>query len=84
VDVPVASLSGEGPPGATGPGWLVGSTTPLDDATLLRLYGDKSGYVGAYTRSLDAAITDGFLLRADRAELLAEATAFSFPAPSHP
>ena len=36
VDVPVATLSGQGPPGAAGPGWLVGSTTPLDDATLLR------------------------------------------------
>jgi hypothetical protein len=84
VDVPVATLSGEGPPGADGRGWLVGSTTPLDDATLLRLHGDKSGYVGAYTRSLDAAIKDGLLLPADRAELLAEATAFPFPAPSRP
>ena len=57
MDVPVATLSGEGPPGVTGPGWLVGSTTPLDDATLLRLYGDKSGYLDTYTRSLDAAIS---------------------------
>jgi hypothetical protein len=84
VDVPVATLSGQGPPGAAGPGWLVGSTTPLDDATLLRLYGDKSGYLNAYTRSLDATIRDGFLLPADRAELLAQATAFPFPAPSRP
>jgi hypothetical protein len=82
VDVPVVTLSGQGPPGAAGPGWLVGSTTPLDDATLLQLYGDKSGYLSAFTRSLDAAIRDGFLLLADRAELLAETTAFPFPAPS--
>ena len=80
VDVPVATLSGQGPPGAAGPGWLVGSTTPLDDATLLRLHGDKSGYLSAYIRSLDATIKDGFLLPADRAELLAQATAF----PSRP
>ena len=84
VDVPVVTLSGAGPPGAAGPGWLVGSTTPLDDATLLRLHGDKPGYLNAYTRSLDAAIRDGFLLLADRAELLAQATAFPFPAPSRP
>ena len=82
VDVPVATLSGQGPPGAAGPGWLVGSTTPLDDATLLRLHGDKSGYLSAYIRSLDATIKDGFLLPADRAELLAQATAFPFPAPA--
>jgi Alpha/beta hydrolase domain len=81
VDVPVATLSGQGPPGAAGPGWLVGSTTPLDDATLQRLYRDKSGYLNAYTASLDAAISDGFLLPADRAELLAQATTFPFPAP---
>jgi Alpha/beta hydrolase domain len=56
VDVPVVTLSGQGPPGAAGSGWLVGSTTPLDDATLLRLYGDKSGYLSAYAHSLDAAI----------------------------
>jgi hypothetical protein len=80
VDVPVVTLSGQGPPGAAGSGWLVGSTTPLDDATLLRLHGDKSGYLSGYTRSLDAAIRDGFLLLAHRAEVLAEATAFRFPA----
>lgn len=79
VDVPVAVLSGEGPPGASGLGWLVGSTTPFDAATLIRLYGDKAGYVSAYTRSLDAAIADGFLLPAHRADLLAQADAVSFP-----
>lgn len=48
----MVTLSGQGPPGAAGPGWLVGSTTPLDDATLLRLHGDKSGWqTGSGTQS---------------------------------
>jgi hypothetical protein len=81
VDVPACVLSGEGPPGVTGPGWLVGCTTPLDTAVLLRLYGDKAGYLGSFTRSLDAAIAAGFLLPAHRDDLLAQAQEFTFPTP---
>ena len=78
VDVPVAVLSGEGPPGAAGPGWLVGSTVPFPGQALRELYGDEAGYLDAYTRSLDAAIEAGFLLPAHREQLLAQARAVSF------
>ncbi|HEX9033443.1 MAG TPA: alpha/beta hydrolase domain-containing protein, partial [Streptosporangiaceae bacterium] len=81
VDVPACVLSGEGPPGVTGPGWLVGCTTPLDAEVLARLHGDKAGYVASFGRSLDAAIAAGFLLPAQRDDLLAQAQGFAFPAP---
>jgi hypothetical protein len=74
VDVPVVTLSGEGPPGAGPLGWLVGSTTPLSPDALRRRYGDSPGYKRAFTESLDAAISAGFVLEAHRAELLAEAS----------
>ncbi len=78
VDVPVVVLSGEGPPGRP-LGWLAGSTTPLPADELLRRYGDRAGYLRAFTGSLDAAISAGFLLAAHREELLAQAEAVTFP-----
>jgi hypothetical protein len=75
VDVPVCVLSGEAPPGVNGPGWLVGSTTPLEPAELVRLYGDADGYLTAFRRSADEAIDAGFLLPAHREEMLARAEA---------
>ncbi len=82
LDVPVATLRGEAPPGpATAPGWLVGSTTPLPAPELLSRYGDEAGYLSAYTESLDAAIKAGFLLPAHRDELLAQAAEVSFRSP---
>ena len=79
VDVPACTLSGEGPPGSGALGWLVGSTTPLEDAVLLGLYGGKAGYLHAYARAADEAISQGFLLAVHRAELLAVAEAVMFP-----
>jgi Alpha/beta hydrolase domain len=73
VDVPVCVLSGEAPPGVKGPGWLVGSTTPLEPAEMVRLYGDADGYLTAFRRSADEAIDAGFLLPAHRDELMARA-----------
>jgi hypothetical protein len=78
VDVAVVALSGEGPPGSS-LGWLLGSTTPLPAGELLRRYGDRAGYLRAFTGSLDAAISAGFLLAAHREELLAAAGAVAFP-----
>ena len=82
VDVPVAVLCGEAPPGADpyGPGWLVGSTVGLDAAELVRRYRDKPGYLRGYAEALDAAIGAGFLLSAHAEQLLAEAAAVSLPA----
>lgn len=79
VEVPVAALSGEAPPGADVMRSLFGSTVPLDAATLRRLYSDRSGYLAAYERSLDRTIAAGFLLAADRAELLGRAERVPFP-----
>ncbi len=79
VDVPVAALSGDAAPGASRICALFGSTVPFDDATLVGLYGDRSGYLAAFERSLDEAIGSGFLLGSDRGELLAQARGVPFP-----
>jgi Alpha/beta hydrolase domain len=79
VDVPAYTLSGAGPPGSGALGWLVGSNPPLDGAVLLRLYGGKAGYLDAYARAADEAISQGFLLAVHRADLLAAAEAVVFP-----
>lgn len=79
VDVPVAALSGEAPPGVSRLCSLFGSTVRFDDSTLVELYGDKRGYLLAYHQSLDTAIAAGFLLDSDRAQLLAQAQAVAFP-----
>ena len=79
VDVPVSTLSGAAPPGATVICSLFGSTTPFSQAELVGLYHTKSGYVAAYTASLDKAIADGFILPTDRASLLAQAAQVAFP-----
>jgi hypothetical protein len=76
VDVPLVTLRGDSPPGkADALGWLVGSTTPLPPDDLLRRYGDRAGYLRAFTESLDEATGAGFLLPAHREELLANAIA---------
>jgi hypothetical protein len=79
VDVPIAALSGEAPPGASTLCSLFGSTVRFDDAALVDLYGDKNRYVAAYTRSLDETIKRRFLRASDRAELLALGEGFPFP-----
>jgi hypothetical protein len=78
VDVPVATLSGEGPPGKL-LSWLVGQTVPLPDDELVRRYGDHQGYLAAFTESLDATIRAGFVLPQDRAALLDQAAGIAFP-----
>ena len=70
VDVPTARLSGIGNSG--GPlAMLAGVTEPFDAATLDRLYpGGKSEYLKKFQASLDSAIKAGFILPADRKEIL--------------
>ncbi len=77
VDVPVAALSGEGPPGQP-LGWLVGQTVPLPPDELARRYGDQAGYLAAFTESLDSAIAAGFVLAQDRIALLDRANEIVF------
>jgi hypothetical protein len=70
VDVPVARLSGAGNTG--GPlAFLVGVAEPFDAPTLARLYpGGKAEYLRKFSRSLDSAIRAGFILPAERKEIL--------------
>jgi hypothetical protein len=70
VDVPTARLSGT--PNSGGPlGFLVGSCEPLDQATLDRLYpGGKKEYLRKFEASLDSVIKAGFILPADKREIL--------------
>ena len=70
IDVPTAKLSGLGNSG--GPlARLAGVTEPFDAATLDRLYpGGKSEYLKKFQASLDSAIKEGFILPADRKEIL--------------
>ena len=80
VDVPVSTLSGVPPPGASVICSLFGSTAPLPASRLVQLYGSRAGYLARYTRSLDRAISTGYILPADRAGLLRQAEAVAFPA----
>ena len=69
--VPVAAYSGRAPAGAPGFCVLFGATHPFSAAQLTALYGTKSHYLEAYTRATDADIEAGYLLPADRAQVLA-------------
>jgi hypothetical protein len=79
VDVPVSTLSGAAPAGANLLCSLFGSTTAFDQAKLVDLYHTKSEYLAAYRASLDRAIDRGFILNADRSELLAQAAQVDLP-----
>ena len=70
VDVPVARLSGIGNTG--GPlAFLAGVCEPFDAATLARLYpGGKAEYLKKFSVALASAIDAGFILPADRWEIL--------------
>ena len=79
VDVPISTLSGKAPKGSSLICSFFGSSTPFSQAELVKLYHTKSGYLAAYTASLDKAIADGFILPADRAPLLAQAQQVQLP-----
>jgi len=68
VDVPIATLSGEGQSGSV-LCILFGTTTLLDEETLAALYPNHAAYVNAFNASTDAAVAAGFILAPD-AELL--------------
>jgi hypothetical protein len=79
VDVPVSTLSGAAPAGASKLCALFGSAVPFSPGTLTSLYQTKSNYLVAYTVSLDKAIKGGYILPADRATLLAQAQQVQIP-----
>jgi len=81
TDVPACVLSGTGQSGVLF-AFLFGTTRELTAADLARLYpGGRRDYLDRFERSLDSVIAAGFLLAADRAEILAVAAA-SWPGPA--
>ena len=75
TDVPLTILSGTGQRGELF-AFLFGTTSELRDADLARLYpGGKPDYLTRFERSADATIDAGFLLKDDKAEILALADA---------
>lgn len=75
VDVPIARTSGVGTEDTTLSG-LFGSGELFDAATLRRLYpGGPPEYLERFTPALDAAIQSGFVVPADRREILELAAA---------
>lgn len=78
VDVPTARLSGLAPDESP-MSFIFGSGEPFDADALSRLYpGGKADYLERFTAALDKTIEEGFILAADRAEIL-ELAAASFP-----
>ncbi|WP_406813134.1 alpha/beta hydrolase domain-containing protein [Mycobacterium sp. M23085] len=75
VDVPVARTSGLGGNESIMSS-IFGSGEPFDANTIQRLYpGGSSQYLQSFTAALDEAIGSGFILPADRAEILQLAAA---------
>ncbi|MBB3604953.1 hypothetical protein FHT40_004637 [Mycolicibacterium sp. BK556] len=80
VDVPNARTSGDGADDENVLLAIFGSGEPFDSETLARLYpGGRAEYLERFTLALDRAIGAGFLLAADRSEIL-ELAAAVFPA----
>jgi len=78
VDVPVAQTSGLAPDESP-MSFLFGSGEVFDDETVRALYpGGAAEYLTRFTEALDSAIEAGFIVAADRAEIL-ELTEASFP-----
>jgi hypothetical protein len=76
TDVPTAVLSGVGQTGDNLFAFLFGVTRPFDAEQLALHYpGGLADYLASFEKSLDAAISAGFLLAEDRAEALAVAEA---------
>ncbi|OBA84066.1 hypothetical protein A9W99_06710 [Mycobacterium sp. 1164966.3] len=79
VDIPVARTSGTGSAESLMAA-IFGSGELFDAATLRRLYpGGREEYLERFTAALDTAIRSGFILPADREEIIEIASA-SYPA----
>jgi hypothetical protein len=78
VDVPIARTSGVGAVESVMSA-IFGSGEPFDAETLRGLYpGGSTEYLARFTAALDTAIQSGFILPADRAEIL-ELAAATYP-----
>jgi hypothetical protein len=79
VDAPSAVLSGFGQSGAEF-AFLFGTTRPLAAATRAQLYpGGRADYLARYAKATDEAVGAGFLLEADREEILGLAAHETWP-----
>jgi Alpha/beta hydrolase domain len=78
VEAPTATLTGESEADSIICS-LFGTTKPFAPEQLAQLYPTHADYVEAVTESANAAVKAGFLLRADRDALIAEAKAASVP-----
>ena len=78
ADVPIARTSGVGTEESTMSS-IFGSGEPFDDDAVRRLYpGGVADYLECFTAALDSSIQSGFILAADREEILQLAAA-TFP-----
>jgi hypothetical protein len=74
VDVPIATLSGEGQTGAVFC-ILFGTTTPFDGSTLAALYPSQRAYLAAFKKATKRAVRAGHILKADAKLMKAAAVA---------
>ncbi len=70
VDAPVSALTGDSDPGESIVCVLFGGVTPFDAETLASLYPTHRDYAEAVADAADAAVDAGFLLPADRDEIV--------------
>ncbi len=73
VDAPTEVLSGIVPEPVSRICLLFGKTSPIPDEVLGARYGSAAEYLRAYADATDASIGAGFILAADRDEVLADA-----------
>jgi hypothetical protein len=76
--VPVATYSGKSPAGAPGFCVLFGTTRPFTAAQLRAMYGSRARYLQEYAKATDEDIKAGYLLPADKAQVLAFADRVQF------
>lgn len=76
--VPVAAYSGKAPAGAPGFCVLFGTTHPFSTAQLTVLYGSRAHYLQAYAKATDEDIKAGYILPADKAQVVAFAQRVQF------
>lgn len=80
VEVPVATLSGEGNSGGVFCR-LFGVTDPFEPKTLATLYGDEAAYRAAFDQAVEDAVLAGFLLGPDAPQMRDEAARVSIKGP---
>ncbi len=80
VDVPTATLRGDGNAGRTFC-FLFGNTVPFDAPTIAALYPTHQSYVTKFDQATDAAVKAGFILAPDAENLKAAAASSTIGAP---